>query len=44
MVKGTDASINCCKCIIGQSSKGNEKYIGRYPDVNVNLIGVLPFP
>jgi hypothetical protein len=42
MVNGTNADINCCKCIIGQTSKGNEKYsevsfLGLYT-------GIIPYP
>ena len=42
MFQGTDASISCCKCIIGQSSRGNEKHVER--GLLAYYAGVLPFP
>ncbi len=42
MIANTNASINCCKCVIGQSSRGNEKY-GEL-DGGLIRIGVIPFP
>jgi hypothetical protein len=42
MIANTNASINCCKCVIGQSSRGNEKY-GEL-DGTLIRIGVIPFP
>lgn len=44
MTSGTNASINCCKCIIQITSKGNEKYSEEYSKLRFERIGIIPYP